>query len=121
MSRPGASIAFEETGSERLWATPLAVACYFAMAKLLIHFLFNGRYDYFRDELYFLACGEHLDWGYVDHAPMIGLAAKVSRAVLGDSLFAIRFLSAVAGALKVLLTGLKLIEFCGKRFAVTLD
>lgn len=103
-----------------MWTAPLALACYFAMAKLLIHFFFNGGYDYFRDELYFLACGEHLDWGYVDHAPMIGLAAKVSRAVLGDSLFAIRFLSAVAGALKVLLTGLMVREFGGRRFAVVL-
>jgi len=120
MPEPGISIAQEEIESKHLWASTLAVVCYFAAAKLLIHFLFNGGYGYFRDELYFLACGAHLDWGYVDHAPMIGLAAKVSRAVLGDSLFAIRFLSAVAGALKVLLTGLMVREFKGGRFAVTL-
>lgn len=103
-----------------MWTSTLAITCYFAAAKLLIHFVFNGGYGYFRDELYFLACGEHLDWGYADHAPMIALAAKVSRAVLGDSLFAIRFLSAVAGAVKVLLTGLMVREFGGGRFAVVL-
>src|SRR5438270_320472 len=40
-------------------------------AKFLIHLLLGGRYGYFRDELYFLDCGRHLAWGYVDHAPMI--------------------------------------------------
>jgi len=102
------------------WTGTLAVALYFAAAKLLLHFLFNGRYGYFRDELYFLACGEHLAWGYVDHAPLIGLAAKLSRAVFGDSLFSIRLLSAVAGALKVLLAGLLAREFGAGRFGVAL-
>lgn len=112
--------AQRERTSQEAWTSPLAVAVYFALAKLLIHFLFNGGYGYFRDELYFLACGEHLDWGYVDHAPLVALVAKVSRATLGDSLFAIRFLPAVAGALKVLLTGLLVREFGGRRFAVAL-
>src|SRR5215470_5646708 len=92
----------------------------FASAGLLLHLLTNARYGYFRDELYFLACGDHLDWGYVDHAPLIAVAAKLSRFVLGDSLFAIRFLSAIAGSLKVFLTGLIAIEFGGKRFATAL-
>jgi hypothetical protein len=41
--------------------------------KLLVHLALARRYGYFRDELYFLACGRHLDWGYVAHSPMIGL------------------------------------------------
>jgi len=108
------------SSAESRWTSACAVAVYFALAKLLIHFLANGQYGYFRDELYFLACGEHLDWGYADHAPLIALAAKLSRAILGDSLFAIRFLPAVAGALKVLLTGLMTREFGGGRFGVAL-
>jgi len=103
---------------ENRWTSPLALICYFAALKILIHFVFNSGYGYFRDELYFFACGEHLDWGYVDHAPLIGFAAKISRAIFGDSLFAIRFFSAVAGALKVLLTGLMARELGGKRFAI---
>lgn len=46
-------------------------------AKLLIHLLLAGRYGYFREELYYLDCGRHLDWGSVDHAPMIGLVARL--------------------------------------------
>jgi len=102
----------------RNWTTPLAIAGWLALAKLLIHFFTNGQYGYFRDELYFLACGEHVDWGYVDHAPMVAWMAWLSRALLGDSLFAIRFFPAVAGAAKVFLTGAMAHELGGGRLAV---
>ena len=58
-----------------------------AASATLLHFLFNSRYGFFRDELYYAACGEHLAWGYVDHAPLIAVVSHVTRAVLGDSLF----------------------------------
>jgi Dolichyl-phosphate-mannose-protein mannosyltransferase len=102
------------------WFSPLAIGAYLAIFKLLLHFVFNSNYGYFRDELYFLACGEHLAWGYPDHAPLVALMAKASRLLLGDSLFAIRFFPAVAGALKVFLTALLVREFGGKRFATFL-
>ena len=57
----------------------IAFISYFALFKLLLHFAFNGRYGYFRDEIYYAACGEHLDWGFVDHAPMIAFFARLSR------------------------------------------
>src|SRR5690349_21502675 len=82
--------------------------------------LFAGRYGYFRDELYFLACTEHLDWGYVDHAPLSDWLAWLSRVLIGDSLYAIRFLPALAAAGKVFLTGLIARELGGGRFAVVL-
>ena len=85
-------------------------------AKLLIHLLTNGRYGYFRDELYFLACGRHLAWGYVDMAPMVALFAKIGL-LLGGSLHAIRFLPALAGAGVVALAILITRELGGGRFA----
>jgi ferric-dicitrate binding protein FerR (iron transport regulator) len=33
------------------------------------------QYGYFRDELYYLACGEHPAWGYVDQPPLIAWIA----------------------------------------------
>jgi len=102
---------------EKLARGVLAVAVCFAVVKLLTHLLTNNAYGHFRDELYYIACGEHLDWGYVDHAPMVGVAAWFARRVLGDSLGALRFLPALAGALKVLLTGLLVREFGGGRVA----
>jgi Dolichyl-phosphate-mannose-protein mannosyltransferase len=98
----------------------LAVAVGLSALKLLLHLLTNGGYGYFRDELYYLACAEHLDWGYVDQAPLIAWAARASRALLGDSLRAVRFLPALAGALTVFLTGMLARELGGGRFAVAL-
>src|SRR5919202_2417181 len=98
----------------------LALILYLSLAKLLIHFLTNGHYGYFRDELYYLACGEHLAWGYVDQAPLIAVVARAARALLGDSLFAIRFFPAVAGAALVFVTGLLVRELGGGRFAIVL-
>ena len=102
------------------WTSPYAIIIYFALIKLLIHLFTNGQYGYFRDELYFLACSEHLDWGYVDFAPLVAVITKLSLMLFGDSLSAIRFLPAVAGALLIVLTGLIVIELGGKRFAVLL-
>lgn len=85
-----------------------------------MHLFTNGRYGYFRDELYMLACGEHLAWGYVDHAPLIALIARLSRAAFGDSLHGIRLLPALASAAKILLTGLIARELGARRFGVTL-
>ena len=75
-----------------------------ALGKGLLHAALSGRYGYFRDELYFLDCGRHLDWGYVDHAPMIGLVARLAL-LLGGSLPALRLFPALAGAALVFLAG----------------
>jgi Dolichyl-phosphate-mannose-protein mannosyltransferase len=83
----------------------LATNIFFSLAgtELMIHLLLAGRYGYFRDELYFLDCARHLGWGYVDHAPLIALYSRMAL-LLGGSLFAVRLLPAIAGALLVALT-----------------
>lgn len=86
----------------------------------LFHFLFNSGYGYFRDELYYAACGEHLAWGYVDHAPLVAVASHVSRAILGNSLFALRFFPALSAAAKIFLGGWIAREVGGGKFAQTL-
>ena len=63
-------------------------------------------YSYFRDEFDHIACGRHLAWGFVDHGPIVALQARLGEFLFGDSLFAIRILSALAGAATVFLTGL---------------
>ncbi len=105
----------------RRWLSPgVAVVLAVAAAKLLLHLATASRYGYFGDELYFLACGEHLDWGYVDQPPLVALVAWIVRHTLGTSLLAVRLPSALAGTALVLLTGLLARELGGGRFAMGL-
>lgn len=97
--------------------TDQAVAMCFAIAACLVHFVWNGRYGYFRDELYYAACGQHLAWGYVDQAPLIAVIARFSRLLMGDSLHALRFFPALSSGAKVLITGWIVRELGGQRFA----
>ncbi len=119
---PGTLGAKEHPGSalSTFFHSGMFIVLCLALLKLLLHFWANGHYGHFRDELYYIACGEHLDWGYVDQPPLVGMVARLSRLLLGDSLFAIRFFPAVAGALKVLLAGLIACELGGRRFAQAL-
>jgi len=57
---------------------PLDRSVYFLAAPLwLVHFLFNGKYATFRDELYYAACGEHLAGVDVDHAELVAFASWI--------------------------------------------
>jgi hypothetical protein len=88
-----------------------------AAARLAIQFAGINHYGFFRDELYYMACGEHLAWGYVDQPPLIALMAWLVRHALGDSMLALRLLPALAGAACVFLTGVLARELGGGRFA----
>jgi len=93
-----------------------------AFAALAVHVSASAfcAYGYFRDELYYLACTEHPDLGYVDQPPLSIYILALNRLVLGDSLVALRFLPAVAHALTVLLAGLIARQMGGGRRAQTL-
>lgn len=89
----------------------------FALVKLSIHLISWHGYGIFRDELYFIDCGRHLDFGYVDHAPMVGWIAALSGFLFGDSLFGLRLFPALAGAAKMVLVGWMARELGGGRYA----
>jgi len=89
----------------------LRLAIAFATIKLVFQFALtlwtqHLGYSYFRDEFYYIACGRHLAWGYVDHGPIVALQARLGELLFGDSIFAIRILSAAAGAATIFLTGI---------------
>jgi hypothetical protein len=89
-----------------------------ALANFLLHLYFNNQYGYFRDEFNYMACGDHLAWGYVDHPPLIPFLIKLSRLLLGDSLRSIRIVPALATSAAVILTALIARELGGRRFAI---
>ncbi len=109
----------------RFFSSPIllsdtAILGYLACSKLLLHLSCVTRYGFFRDEFYYIACGEHLDFGYVDHPPFIALVAAFTRWLLGDSLLALRLPAILTGALIVFFTGILVREMGGKRFAQVL-
>jgi hypothetical protein len=99
----------------------MAIIWAIALAKLLFHIYFNNRYGYFRDEFDYIACGDHLAWGYVDQPPLIPFLIHINRAILGDSLRSIRFIPALASSLLVVQTAVIAREFGGRRFALLLS
>ena len=110
--------------SRRKEALQLAVG--FAAVKLLLQFVLtlwtlHLGYGYFRDEFYYLACGRHLAWGYVDHGPLVAVQARLATLLFGDSVFGIRVFAALAGALAVGLCGLLTWALGGTRSAQVLS
>jgi 4-amino-4-deoxy-L-arabinose transferase-like glycosyltransferase len=98
------------------WKPVTAVA---VLAVILLLAL-ASRYDYHRDEMYFRILGRHLQWGYVDQPPLVPLLNRVSIAVFGDSLWAIRVPGALMVAAMAFLTALIAREVGGGVVAQTL-
>lgn len=82
--------------SDRLaWVLTLATAA--------LHLAFAGRYDLFRDELYFIICGQHPAFGYADQPPLVPILAAGLYAVGGNA-FWVRLPSVIAAAALVFVT-----------------
>lgn len=108
------------------WREALRLGLIFAAIKVAIEFFGNivaqhVGYGIFRDELYYIVCGRHLAWGYVDQAPMVAVQARISELIFGfHNLALFRLISAIAGGAKLLLTGLLAWSLGGKRMAQVL-
>jgi 4-amino-4-deoxy-L-arabinose transferase-like glycosyltransferase len=81
----------------------LAVGLGLAAIKIVLHLWLIERYGYHRDELYFIECGRHLAFGYVDHAPLVPWIAAAAGSFDHD-LIALRSPSVIAGAVSIWLT-----------------
>jgi hypothetical protein len=99
----------------------LWIVAVISVALFIFHLVFNNRYGYFRDEFNYLACGNHLAWGYVDQPPLLPFLARLSRELFGDSLRSIRLLPAAAMSLTVILTAMIAREFAGRSFSLLLS
>jgi 4-amino-4-deoxy-L-arabinose transferase-like glycosyltransferase len=88
-----------------------------AGVSFVAHMLVAGNYGYFRDELYYIADGRHLQTGYVDQPLLMGWLAALLRVTVGDSLVAIHIIPALACAAIIVVTGLMARELGGGRVA----
>jgi hypothetical protein len=96
VSRPDDRTAHEPSAPHRFAWRPVAIV---AGATGLVLLALSGRYGYHRDELYFLACGRHLAWGYPDQPPLVPFLARLMSGIDAHSLVLLRLPSdlAVAG------------------------
>jgi 4-amino-4-deoxy-L-arabinose transferase-like glycosyltransferase len=74
-----------------------------ALAVGLLHLVVASRYDFFRNELYFIVCGRHPDFGYVDQPPLIPLLAAATQ-IFGEDIWLLRLPGVIAAAGLVLIT-----------------
>jgi Dolichyl-phosphate-mannose-protein mannosyltransferase len=111
---PSTTVSGRDRTSDSSAATLL---CGIAGLAILLHMPGMARYGFFRDELYYVACSEHLAWGYIDQPPLIALIAWISRHLLGNSLAAFRVFPVLAAAVTVFLTGWLARELGGGRIA----
>jgi Dolichyl-phosphate-mannose-protein mannosyltransferase len=75
-----------------------------AVAAFLLELAVSGRYGYVRDELYFLAAGKHLAFGFVDQPALTPLIARASAELTGNSLVGLRIVPALGLAALVVMT-----------------
>jgi 4-amino-4-deoxy-L-arabinose transferase-like glycosyltransferase len=106
----------EPRSAARFWRGRESII-FVAGLNVLLHLLAINKYGYHRDELYFLDCARHLDFGYVDHPPLTDAVIAATRWFLGDSLVAIRIPALLASTAVVVLVALMARQFGGGRFA----
>ncbi|MGB8842485.1 MAG: glycosyltransferase family 39 protein [Aliidongia sp.] len=100
-----------------VWAIRARPSLPLGLAGLVLHALANGHFGIFRDEMYFIVCGDRPDWGYVDQPALVPLLASWSHALFGDFLLGFRLIPALAMTVAVMLTAEFARAVGGGRFA----
>jgi 4-amino-4-deoxy-L-arabinose transferase-like glycosyltransferase len=100
-----------------VWIKTWWLVLLFSIVKLLLHLLTNTNYELQRDAFMYIDLGNHPAWGYHSVPPSIAAFANISRFLLGDTTFAIRFFPAIIGVLSMIITGIMVIEAGGRKWA----
>jgi hypothetical protein len=88
-----------------------------AGALVALELSVSARYGFHRDELYFIAAGHHLAFGYVDQPPVAPILTRLGTTLFGTSPTAVRIFPALAGGAIVVGTGATAAALGGRRFA----
>ncbi|MGC9366025.1 MAG: glycosyltransferase family 39 protein [bacterium] len=97
----------------RIWFIP---AC-FALIKFVFHLPLLPNYGFHHDELYFLACGNHFSFGYVDHPPLVPWLARLSLELFGHSLIGLRILALISVTSALIIVGITVWRMGGRKYA----
>jgi Dolichyl-phosphate-mannose-protein mannosyltransferase len=97
---PGAGPCWADTFRPAPWRWIALIAAVAVAVEMAV----SARYGYHRDELYFLAAGQHPAFGYVDQPPLTPLLARLSAVVSGNSLVILRLIPALGLAALIALT-----------------
>jgi hypothetical protein len=100
---------------------PLQLAFLLVLGKIALHLATANNLGFHRDEFLYLALGQHLDWGYWSNPPFIGAISWISQHILGDSIWATRFLPALSGAGMLWIMALTVRSLGGGLFAQLLS
>jgi hypothetical protein len=99
--------------------TPRAVWL-LALFSVGLHLAFYPNLEYHRDELLYMALGNHPAWGYASVPPLIGWLAWLVQATVGYSVLAVKLVPALFSGVMVLLGAQIARELGGKAYAMTL-
>ncbi|HTW82942.1 MAG TPA: glycosyltransferase family 39 protein [Candidatus Sulfotelmatobacter sp.] len=95
------------------------VALVVAGVVAIVHLAVAGRYDAFRNELYFIVCGRHPAFGYVDQPPLVPLLAAATQ-LFGDDVWLLRLPAVLAAVALIGVTYRFVRDLGGSPVAVTL-
>ena len=96
------------------------IIAFFALLTFTVHLVVAKNYELHRDELLYIALGQHLDWGYASVPPFIGVLAKLASIFFTDVAFGVKFFSGLAGAILIIVVGKMTEDLGGKLWAVFL-
>lgn len=90
-------------------------ALHLSFLSFALHAMVWSNLGFYADELYFLDCAKHLDFGYVDLTPFVGWITALARYLFGETLWGIRFFPALSSAITTFLCG-EIARILGARF-----
>lgn len=105
---------------QSIWRQALVPIAGIAALRVLLYLVIAPNYGYFRDELYYIACGQHPAWGYVDQPPLIAWITWILQHSIGTSLYALRLTPMLADVATIFLTARLAYEFGARKFGIAL-